>query len=382
MLIRRTDRGLLASWWFTVDWLLMTAVVLLMAAGVIFSLAASPPVAARIGLENFHFFNRQLIFVVPALVVLVSCSFLSLKLVRRIALGAFVAGLGLMGLALFIGPEIKGAHRWIDLGPFNLQPSEMVKPAFVVAAAWLLAEGVRRPDMPGRLFAWGLFAAFLAVLVLQPDFGQAALMAMVWAVMLVVHGISWIVLFGLGLLALIGAVAAYFAFPHVASRVNRFIDPEKGDTFQVDTAMRAFENGGLLGTGPGAGSAKTILPDAHTDFIFAVVGEEFGLAVCTILIGLIAFVVIRILRHAQRADDPFAALAMTGLAAIIGFQTVINMAVNVSLMPAKGMTLPFISYGGSSMIAMAFAVGLVLAINRRNPRAAGSAAGWAPLVAA
>ena len=342
MLIRRTDRGLLASWWFTVDWLLLTAVLLLMAAGVIFSLAASPPVASRIGLDNFHFFVRQLVFVAPAAIVLVATSFLTTTNARRVAFGAFFIGLLAMVLALFVGPEIKGAHRWIDLGPFNLQPSEVVKPAFVVAAAWLMSEGLKRPEVPGALMAWGLFGAFLCLLVLQPDFGQAALMSMVWAVMLLIYGIPWIVIFGLGVLAMAGAVAAYFAFPHVASRVNRFIDPEKGDNFQVDTATRAFENGGLFGTGPGAGSAKNILPDAHTDFIFAVVGEEFGLVACALLIGLIGFVVMRVLRHAQRAEDPFSTLAMCGLATILGLQAVINMAVNVSLMPAKGMTLPFI----------------------------------------
>ncbi|MGI9463214.1 MAG: FtsW/RodA/SpoVE family cell cycle protein, partial [Aestuariivirgaceae bacterium] len=270
----------------------------------------------------------------------------------------------------------------IDLGPINLQPSELVKPSIVVATAWLMAQGLKRPDMPGQLLAWGLFAVFLGLLVLQPDFGQVVLMCAVWAVMLLVHGISWVLVLGLAILAVIGAVAAYYAFPHVASRVDRFIDPEKGDTFQVDTAIRAFENGGLFGTGPGAGSAKTILPDAHTDFIFAVVGEEFGLMVCVLLIGLVAFIVMRVLRHAQRSDDAFGTLAMCGLATIIGLQAVINMAVNVSLLPAKGMTLPFISYGGSSMIATAFAIGLVLAINRRTVRAGSTTGGWRPLVAA
>lgn len=382
MLIRRTDRGLLASWWFTVDWLLLTAVLLLMAAGVIFSLAASPPVAARIGLDNFHFFIRQLVFAFPAVLVMLVTSFLTPTTARRISFGVLIAGMCLMVLALFVGPEIKGAHRWIDLGPFNLQPSEMVKPSFVVAAAWLMAQGLKRPDMPGHMMAWGLFGMFLFLLVLQPDFGQAALMCAVWAVMLLIHGISWIFVIALGILALLGAVAAYFTFPHVASRVNRFIDPERGDTFQVDTATQAFENGGLFGTGPGAGSAKTILPDAHTDFIFAVVGEEFGLLACALLIGLVAFIVMRVLRHAQRSDDAFGALAMTGLATIIGLQAVINMMVNVSLLPAKGMTLPFISYGGSSMIAMAFGIGLVLAINRRTVRAGSTTGGWRPLVAA
>ena len=311
---------------------------------------------------------RQLVFALPALLVLLVTSFLTPAVARRISFGVLIAGFCLMVLALFVGPEIKGAHRWIDLGPFNLQPSELVKPSFVVAAAWLMAQGLKRPDMPGYFMAWGLFGLFLMLLVLQPDFGQAALMSAVWAVMLLVHGISWLLVLALGVLACIGAVAAYFTFPHVASRVDRFIDPEKHDTFQVDTATRAFENGGLFGTGPGAGTAKTILPDAHTDFIFAVIGEEFGFLVCAVLIGLVAFIVMRVLRHAQRNDDAFGALTMCGLATIIGLQAVINMAVNVSLMPAKGMTLPFVSYGGSSLIAAGIAMGMLLALTRYRPQ--------------
>ncbi len=368
MLIRRSDRGILASWWFTVDWLLMTAVLMLMAAGALFSLAASPPVAARIGLDSFHFFTRQLIFLAPAIAVMIAVSFLKPKQVWRVSFGAYLAGLALMVAAMMVGPEIKGAHRWIDLGPFNLQPSELVKPAFVVSASWLMALGLKRPEVPGALVAWGLFAVFLGLLLMQPDFGQAVLICAVWGVMLLVHGIPWVFVGGLAMLGLAGAVGAYFSFDHVASRVNRFIFPDGGDTFQVDQATRAFENGGLLGTGPAGGSAKRSLPDAHTDFIFAVVGEEFGFIACAVLIGLVMFIVVRVLKKSLDGHDPFAVLAMSGLITIFGFQAIINMAVNVSLMPAKGMTLPFISYGGSSLIAMAFGIGLILALGRHHTR--------------
>jgi cell division protein FtsW len=367
MLISRSDRGILASWWFTVDWLLMSAVLLLMAAGAMFSLAASPPVAARIGLDSFHFFTRQLIFLAPAIAIMVATSFLKPRIVWRVSFAVYVTGLVLMLAAMKFGPEIKGAHRWIDLGPFNLQPSELVKPAFVVSASWLMAQGLARPGLPGVTMAWVLFLAFLGLLALQPDFGQAVLICAVWGVMLLIHGIPWAFVVVLAAIAGAAATLAYFTFSHVASRVDRFISPEKGDTFQVDTATRAFEHGGVFGTGPGGGSAKRILPDAHTDFIFAVVGEEFGLVACAVLIGLVLFVVLRVLRKSMASHDPFAILAMSGLITIFGLQAIINMAVNVSLMPAKGMTLPFISYGGSSMISMAFGIGLILALGRAKP---------------
>ena len=370
MLISRTDRGLMAKWWFTVDRLLMAAILLLMVLGVLFSMAASPPVAERIGLEYFHFVKRQLMFLVPAVVVLIGASLLTSRQARRTSLWVFLGGIGLLVYAIYFGPEIKGAHRWVSLGGFNIPPSEFAKPAFVVMAAWLLAEGRRRPDMPGTLASWAAFAVFLALLAVQPDFGQAALVSMVWMLMLLVFGIPWIYLLGLAGVGLLAAIAAYHTVPHVASRIDRFLSPEAGDTFQVDTARQAFDNGRLFGTGPGGGSAKQVLPDAHSDFTFAVIGEEFGLIACLVLILLFGFIVLRGLRHATVVDDNFATLSLTGLVSIFALQAIINMGVNVSLFPAKGMTLPFISYGGSSLIAMAYAMGLVLALGRRWPKAA------------
>lgn len=368
MLISRSDRGALARWWFTVDKLLLSSILLLMAAGVIINLAASPPVADRLGLDPFHFFERQLAYLLPAALVLIFTSFVDERGARWMSLAILIAGTVLMGLTVMIGPEVKGAHRWIDIGPVNLQPSEFVKPAFVVIAAWLLAQRARRPDMPGFLLTSTLFMLIVSLLVVQPDFGQAALMALVFAVMLLTYGIPWIMVFGLAALGASGIAIAYQAFPHVASRIDRFLSPDKGDTFQTDTAIQAFNNGGLFGTGPGGGTAKQILPDAHSDFIFSVLGEEFGFFAGMVLVGLFAFIVVRVLFRALEERDSFAALALTGLVSIFGLQAVINMAVNLSLMPAKGMTLPFISYGGSSLLSMAYAMGMVLVFGRRRPR--------------
>ena len=367
MLLGRSDRGLLAQWWFTVDRGLMSAVLLLMASGVLVSMAASPPVAERIGIDTFHFFKSQMLFLIPAVFVLVSMSFFTPRLARRTGLLVFAGALALMVAALFFGPEIKGAHRWINIGPINLQPSELAKPSFVVVAAWFLAERTRRPELPAHLVAYALAAIFLGLLIIQPDFGQTALMILTFGAMLLIYGISWIMVVGLVGLTGLGVFATYTLVPHVQSRVDRFLSPDKGDTFQVDTAIRAFKNGGFMGTGPGGGEAKLVLPDAHTDFSFAVVGEEFGLIACLLLMALFAFIVLRVLARAKSEADPFAALALSGLALVFGFQAIINMGVNVALLPAKGMTLPFISYGGSSLLGMAFAMGLVLALGRRRP---------------
>lgn len=367
-LISRSDRGAVAQWWFTIDRTLMCSVMLLMAVGVLVSMAASPPVAERIGLDSFHFFKGQLVFLGLGLCVLTAGSFLSIAAVRRFGILAFAAGLVLMALALKFGPEIKGSHRWIFLGPLNLQPSELAKPGFVIVAAWLLAEHAKRPDMPGRLLAFLSAGLFIGLLVLQPDFGQTALVTLTFGAMLLIFGISWTVIGGLVGTVGLGAGFSYLLVPHVASRINRFLYPDKGDTFQTDTAVSAFNNGGLMGTGPGGGTAKMILPDAHTDFAFAVVGEEFGLVACLGLMTLFFFIIMRVLQRAKSEADAFAALAMTGLVSMFGFQACINMGVNAGLLPAKGMTLPFISYGGSSLIGTAMAMGFVLALSRRSSR--------------
>jgi cell division protein FtsW len=366
MLISRTDRGALARWWYTVDRPLLSAALLLMAMGVLISMAASPPVAERIGLDPFHFIRSQLFYLVFAVIVIFGVSFFDRVWVRRAGMIGFVGSLTLMALALKFGPEIKGAHRWINIGPIGIQPSEFAKPAFVLLSSFFLAERIRQSDMPGHYIAYGLAAVFIGLLVLQPDFGQAALVTATFGAMLLVYGIPWMIVFGLAGATAAAGFVSYFLVPHVASRIDRFLYPDKGDTFQVDTAMEAFRNGGVLGTGPGSGTAKLVLPDSHTDFAYSVVGEEFGLIACLMLMSVFFFVIIRALKSAKEQSDPFTALAMTGLVTMFGLQACINMGVNVALLPAKGMTLPFISYGGSSLLGTALLMGFVLALGRRK----------------
>jgi cell division protein FtsW len=365
-LISRSDRGLLARWWFTVDRPLLSATLLLMAVGVLVSMAASPPVASRIGLDPYHFVKSQLFYLFLAVIGLLALSAFERLWIRRAALVGFVGSLVLMWLAMRFGPEIKGAHRWIDVGPISLQPSEFAKPCFVIVFAWMLSERIRLPDMPGHLIAYGCAALFLLSLVIQPDFGQAALVVATIGAMLLVYGIPWPLIFGLAGAGAAAVALSYALVPHVASRIDRFLNPEKGDTFQVDTSMQAFHNGGILGAGPGGGTAKLVLPDAHTDFTFSVVGEEFGLLACLAIMGLFLFIIIRALKRAKIEQEPFAALAMAGATSMFAIQASINMGVNVALLPAKGMTLPMISYGGSSLLGTAMAIGFILALGRQS----------------
>lgn len=368
-LLSRTDRSLLARWWWTIDHWSVACVAVLIAAGVLLALAASPAVAHRIGLEPFYFVYRQLSFVAPSLVLIFAVSLLGPRDVRRFALALFVVAFGLMVATLFVGPEIKGAQRWLQIGLFSLEPSEFVKPAFVVLVAAVLAERNRSPRFPGAAFATALYVMVVGVLILQPDFGQTLLITTVCAALFFLAGLRWFWMAAFGAVALLGAVGTYVLVPHVASRVDRFVNPEHGDTFQVSTALNAFTQGGLTGVGPGEGTVKFVLPDAHTDFIFAVAGEEFGLAACTLLILLFGVIVMRTLNRASAEKDHFIQLAAAGLAVMFGLQAFINMAVNLSMIPAKGMTLPFVSYGGSSMLALALTAGMLLALTRRRPPA-------------
>ena len=332
-MVSRAERSAFGDWWWTVDRLLLAGLAILMLAGLVFLMAGGPPVAERLGLSTFHFVNRQVMFLVPALCIMITVSFLSLRHLRRLALGVYAMGMVLILLAFQYGPEIKGAHRWIMIGPLGLQPSEFVKPAFVVLSAWAFSEGARRRDVPGTLLAFLLLPATIIPLILQPDFGQTMLVTIVWCGLFFVAGLHWFWVMGLGGAGLVGIVAAYEFLPHVRARIERFLDKESGDTFQVDTAMESFSRGGWLGRGPGEGSVKRILPDAHTDFIFAVTAEEFGIVVCILLLIVFAFIVLRGLSLARRNEDTFCRLAATGLIFMFGLQACINMMVNVHLMP-------------------------------------------------
>jgi cell division protein FtsW len=348
---------------------MLAALATLMLAGIVLSLAASPPVAARLGLDPFYFVNRHVMFLVPAFAVLIATSFLTPRQIRRIALVVFAVGLALVVATLWFGADVKGARRWIVIFGVNVQPSEFVKPAFVILIAWLFGESARRPEMPANTMAIGLVLLVVACVVAQPDFGQAMLVALVWGALFFMAGMRIIWMAGLGGTAALGIAVAYLTIPHVAQRIQRFLDPGSGDTFQVDTAAESFMRGGWFGTGPGEGTVKRILPDSHSDFPFAVAAEEFGIVLCLVLVALFAFIVIRALAHAMRDDDPFMRFAIAGLAILFGVQSAVNMAVNLHLIPAKGMTLPFISYGGSSMISLAYGMGMLLALTRDRPRA-------------
>jgi cell division protein FtsW len=365
-MVSRVDRGPVANWWWTVDRWLLAAFLALMVLGIVLSFAASPPVAERLGLDAYHFVTRQMVFMVPALAVMIGVSFLNQRNIRRLALLMLVGSLAMMLAALYLGIEVKGSRRWIYVAGVSVQPSEYLKPAFVIICAWLFSENSKHPEVPGSLFAMILLGLVLALLVAQPDLGQSLLVLATWGVMFFMAGLSWIWIVMLGGLALGGVVLAYGAFPHVAERIDRFLTGE-GDTFQVDIGREAMMRGGWLGQGPGEGTVKRILPDSHTDFIFSVAAEEFGLLLCVAIAALFAFVVLRGLMISMRESDDFPRFAIAGLVTVFGFQSIINMGVNVQLLPAKGMTLPFISYGGSSLIAMAISMGMVLALTRRRP---------------
>ena len=365
----RAQMGPINDWMRTSDKWLLGAFGALMVVGLVLALAASPAVAERIGLSPFHFVNRQALFMAPTAALMVATSFLSPRYVRRAGLVAFVVSLALILLALKYGVEVKGSKRWI----FGLQPSEFIKPAFVILAAWAFAEAGDGAKMarPARWLAFGMLPLTIVPLILQPDFGQTMLVTLVWASLFFMAGLSlyWVV--GVGGAGVVGAFAAFKLSPHVHDRVLHFLDPEAtgglADTFQVDTAVQSLLSGGWLGRGPGEGVYKRILPDAHTDFVFAVAGEEFGLVACLGLIALFGFIVWRALILARRSPDPFTRFAAAGLAIMFGLQSWINMAVNVRAMPAKGMTLPFISYGGSSLLALGLGMGFLIALTRARP---------------
>ncbi len=364
--LTRTDRSTIARWWWTVDRWTILALSLLIGIGIILTMAASPAVAERIGADSFHFVRRHFVFLPLSVAVMFAVSLLQPRQVRRMAALVFLGSLLLMALVLVAGPQVKGATRWISIAGITIQPSEFVKPSFAVVAAWMFAAQRLNIGFPGYAVSILLFGITIGLLVLQPDVGMTLVVSAVWGVEFFLAGLHlfWVVLFVFG--GLSALVGAYFVFPHVASRVDRFLDPSSGDSYQITTALRAFADGGLMGRGPGEGKIKMILPDAHTDFILAVAGEEFGLIVCLIVVGLFGFVVLRGFSRMLQEDNLFVLLATAGLLVQFGLQALINMASTLHLMPTKGMTLPFISYGGSSMIGLALGMGMVLALTRRR----------------
>src|SRR6202167_3918034 len=365
----RAQPTLFSEWWWTVDRPTLAALGALMLGGIVLCLAASPPVAARIGLDPFHFVDRQVLFLVPATIVLIGTSFLAPRDIRQSALFVFIVSVGMVAMTPYFGAEIKGARRWLVILGMNVQPSEFLKPAFVILIAWVFGESAKRPEMPDNTIALAMLILVVALLVVQPDFGQTMLIALVWGALFYMAGMRFIWVIGLAAPAGVGLMTAVYTVPHVAQRISGFLNPATGDSFNVDIATESFISGGWFGRGPGEGTIKSILPEGHTDFVFAVAAEEFGIVLCLILVALFAFIVIRALGKAMRNNDPFIRFAAAGLAILFGLQSTINMAVNLHLMPAKGMTLPFISYGGSSLSSLAYGMRMLVALTRERPRA-------------
>lgn len=361
----RTDNSIISTWWWTVDrWLLMS-IALLIIIGIVLLFGASPSVAERIGLDSFHFVERQILFLIVSVSAMFFVSLMTPVMVRRAGVILFGISLILLALTLLIGPEYNGAKRWLPIGSFALQASEFMKPAFIIFTAWMFSESHRVPDFPGWKISIASFLIVITLLILQPDFGQTMLVALVWGIQLFMAGLAWVWVGGLMASAVGGLFMAYLFLPHVTSRINRFIYPENNDTYQIDQATNAFRSGGFFGRGPGEGVEKINLPDAHTDYIFAVAGEEFGVLVCLLIVGIFAVIVVRGIVNLLKEQDMFTVLAVAGLLIQFGLQAFINLAVNLSILPSKGMTLPFISYGGSSMLALAIGMGMILSLTRR-----------------
>ncbi|MEK9964812.1 MAG: putative peptidoglycan glycosyltransferase FtsW [Rhodospirillaceae bacterium] len=362
----RADTSILGQWWWTVDRWSLAAIAALMAFGALLAAASSPAVAERIGLDEFYFIKRHFMLLPVAIGIILTVSALTPIQVRRMAVIAFLGCILLLVATLLFGAEIKGARRWLSIAGFSLQATEFVKPTFAVVAAWLFSEAAHDPRFPGRLICTGLFGAVIALVIAQPDLGQAVVITGVWMAQFFLAGLPMWLVVGLIVLGVSGLIGSYFTLSHVASRIDRFIDPKSGDTYQIERSIEAFSSGGLFGRGPGEGQVKQVLPDAHADFVFAVAGEELGLFVALFIVTLFAFIVLRGMSRALSEQNLFILLAVAGLLVQFGMQALINMGSSLQLIPTKGMTLPFISYGGSSLLGVAIGLGMTLALTRRR----------------
>jgi cell division protein FtsW len=370
--VARTDTSLMGNWWWTVDRWSLGALALLVMFGALMVFAASPAVALRLDLGSYHFVQRQLMLLPVAIVLMFAFSLPDPLNIRRLACIGFIGCIALMVLTLMFGAEIKGARRWLPVAGFSLQASEFIKPCFAVVAAWMFAEWRRTPGFPGHWIAMGLYLMVIGLLLLQPDLGQTVIVTSVLFGQFFLAGLPTIFVVTLIGAGVVGLVGAYFTFSHVSDRIDRFLDPAGSDTYQVDRSLEAFANGGLIGTGPGEGEVKGFLPDAHADFVFAVAGEEFGALVCLAVIMIFGFLVLRGFLRLISETDLFILIAAAGLLAQLGLQSFVHMASSLQLIPAKGMTLPFISYGGSSLLALSIGMGMMLGLTRRRPGRGGT----------
>ncbi|MEZ5674918.1 cell division protein FtsW [Thalassovita litoralis] len=365
----RESEPVLPKWWRTIDKWSMSCILILFGVGLLLGLAASPPLAEKNGFQPFHYVQRQAFFGGVAMTVMLVTSMMGPIMVRRLAVIGFIATfIALLGLP-FLGTDFgKGATRWYSLGFASVQPSEFLKPAFVIVAAWLMAAAQEINGPPGRLWSFFLAIVIVTILALQPDFGQASLVLFGWGVMYFVAGAPIVLLVGMAGMAVLAGTFAYNNSQHFARRIDGFLSPDIDPRTQLGYATNAIQEGGFFGVGVGEGEVKWSLPDAHTDFIIAVAAEEYGLILVLLILVLYMIIVVRSFFRLMRERDPFIRLAGTGLAAMFGVQAMINMGVAVRLLPAKGMTLPFVSYGGSSLIAGGIAVGMLLAFTRTRPQ--------------
>ncbi|WP_420566958.1 putative lipid II flippase FtsW [Thalassovita sp.] len=365
----RQGEPVLPKWWRTIDKWSMSCILGLFGVGLLLGFAASPPLAEKNGFLPFHYVQRQAFFGGISLMVMLITSMMGPVMVRRLAvLGFIVSFIALLGLPIFGTDFGKGAVRWYSLGFASVQPSEFLKPAFVIVAAWLLASAQEINGPPGRLWSFALAIVIVTILALQPDFGQASLVLFGWGVMYFVAGAPMLLLVGMAGMVVLAGTFAYNNSEHFARRIDGFLSPDVDPTTQLGYATNAIQEGGFFGVGVGEGAVKWSLPDAHTDFIIAVAAEEYGLILVLCIIALYSVIVLRSFFRLMKERDPFIRLAGTGLAAMFGVQAMINMGVAVRLLPAKGMTLPFVSYGGSSLIAGGIAVGMLLAFTRTRPQ--------------
>lgn len=378
----RMDRSFLGAWWWTVDRAMLGCIITLIVFGAGLVATASPAVANKIGVGDYFFLKKHVIFLMPSVVMLFALSMLTPRYVWRFASLLLVGACGLMIMVLIFGDEVKGARRWISLFGFSVQPSEFLKPAYIVVAAWLIAlqkQSMQRAHsyvvsekahkvFPGYYVAIGLYAILILLLLMQPDLGMSVVLTSVFAVQIFIAGLRFRYLAVLFSLGAAGITLAYFSFHHVQSRIDRYLNPDIGDNYQVEKSLAAIKNGGFIGVGPGQGTEKTGLPDAHADFIFSVLAEEMGLFFVLVVLGLFFYIIYRGLRRLKETHDIFSVLAASGLLALFGIQSLIHIGSSVNLLPAKGMTLPFISYGGSSMLSMAMSMGMVLALTRQKSR--------------
>ncbi|MBN9543782.1 MAG: putative lipid II flippase FtsW [Alphaproteobacteria bacterium] len=356
----------IGQWWWSVDRFSFVIILIMIAFSAFMVATASPAVAERIGLESFFFIRKQIVYLSVALVTLFVISTFSPKNIKLLGATGFAAGILLMVAVLFVGTEVKGATRWISFGGFSMQPSEFIKPFFTVIVAWILSKKYEHEHFPSFTITTFIYFTLVVLLLLQPDLGMTVTITIIWIGQMFVAGLSivWLIASGMGGLLLVGL--SYLFLPHVTKRIDNYLNPEASENYQVTRSLEAFMNGGLYGTGPGEGLVKQHIPDSHTDFIFAVVGEELGLLTCIIIISLYATIVVRGFINLTNESDKFSAFTITGLLIQFGTQSMINMGVTLNLLPTKGMTLPFISYGGSSMISVAIAIGILLALSKRK----------------